>query len=49
MKTTDLLHYETPLLEVVEVDVEHGFAVSESDPNYGDPVYDGFESEEEWW
>lgn len=49
MKTTDLLYYETPLLEVVEVDVEQGFAVSENDPNYGDPVYDGFESEEEWW
>ena len=49
MKTTDLLYYETPLLEVVETDVEQGFAVSENDPNYGDPFYDGFESEEEWW
>jgi hypothetical protein len=49
MKTTDLLYYETPLLEVVEVDVEQGFAVSENDPSYGDPFYDGFDSEEEWW
>ena len=48
MKTTNLLHYETPLLEVVEVDVEQGFAVSENNPNYGDPFYDGFGSEEEW-
>ena len=48
MKTTDLLYYETPLLEVVETDVEQGFAVSENDPSYGDPVYDGFESEEKW-
>ena len=44
MKTTDLLYYETPLLEVVEVDVEQGFAVSKNDPSY-----DGFDSEEEWW
>lgn len=48
MKTTDLLYYETPLLEVVEVAVEQGFEVSENDPNYGDPFYDGFGSEEEW-
>lgn len=44
MKTTDLLYYETPLLEVVDAYVEQGFAVSKKDPNY-----DGFESEEEWW
>ena len=48
MKKRDLLYYETPLLEVVEVNVEQGFAVSENDPSYGDPFYDGFESEEEW-
>ena len=42
MKTTDLLYYETPLLEVVEAEAEQGFAVS------NDPFYDGFESEEEW-
>ena len=44
MKTTDLLYYETPLLEVVEVNVEQGFEVSETNPSY-----DGFELEEEWW
>jgi hypothetical protein len=49
MKKTDLLYYETPLLEVVEVDVEQGFAASDNDPSYGDPVYGGFDSEEEWW
>lgn len=48
MKKTDLLYYETPLLEVVEVDVEQGFAVSGNAPSYGDPSYDGFDSEEEW-
>jgi hypothetical protein len=35
-------------LEVVETDVEQGFAVSGNAPSYGDPVYDGFESEEKW-
>lgn len=48
MKTTDLLYYETPLLEVVETDVEQGFAVSGNAPSYGGPSYNGFESEEEW-
>lgn len=48
MKKTDLLCYETPLLEVVGVEAEQGFAVSESDPNYGDPSYGGFEPEEKW-
>lgn len=48
MKKTDLLYYETPLLEVVETDVEQGFAGSENDLNYGGPFYDGFESEEKW-
>jgi hypothetical protein len=43
MKTTDLLYYETPLLEVVEAEAEQGFAVSQNDP-----IYNGFESEEEW-
>ena len=43
MKKTDLLYYETPLLEVVEAAAEQGFAVSQNDP-----IYNGFESEEEW-
>lgn len=49
MKKTDLLYYEAPLLEVVEAAVEHGFAVSGNVPNYGDPTYAGFASEEEVW
>lgn len=32
--------YEAPLLEVVEMSVEQGFAAS--------PNYDGFEGEEQW-
>ena len=48
MKKRDLLYYETPLLEVVEVNVEQGFAVSENGPSYSDPVYNGFESEDKW-
>ena len=48
MKKTDLLYYEAPIVEVVEVDVEQGFSVSDNDPNFGDPFYHGFELEEEW-
>lgn len=48
MKKTDLLYYEIPLLEVVEAEAEQGFAVSENDPNYGEPSYGGFEPEEKW-
>lgn len=48
MKKTDLLYYETPLLEVVEANVEQGFTVSGNEPNYGDPTYTGFGEEEVW-
>jgi hypothetical protein len=48
MKKTNLLYYEAPIVEVVEVDVEQGFSVSDNAPNFDDPFYFGFESEEEW-
>ena len=32
MKTTEFLDYEAPQVEVIEVDVEQGFAVSEPSP-----------------
>jgi hypothetical protein len=34
----DFLNYEAPMVEVIEVEVEQGFAVSDStDINYGGP------------
>jgi hypothetical protein len=36
MKTHEKMHYEAPQVEVIEVEVEKGFAVSTGDaPNYG--------------
>ena len=32
MKTTEFLDYEAPQVEVIEVEVEQGFAVSEPSP-----------------
>ena len=37
MKSRETLSYETPLVEVIEVEVEQGFATS----NGMDPVYPG--------
>ena len=38
MKTNDFLNYEAPMVEVIEVEVEQGFSVSDStDINYGGP------------
>ena len=35
MKTNDFLNYEAPQVEVIEVEVEQGFAVSGTDsPDY---------------
>ena len=36
MKIHEKMHYEAPQVEVIEVEVEKGFAVSTGDaPNYG--------------
>jgi hypothetical protein len=32
MKTNEFLNYEAPQVEIVEVEVEQGFAVSDIDP-----------------
>lgn len=48
MKKTDLLCYETPLLEVEEAAVEQGFAGSQFAVSQNDPTYNGFEPEEKW-
>ena len=33
MKKMEMLNYETPLVEVIEVEVEKGFAASDGDGN----------------
>ena len=38
MKTNDFLSYEAPQLEIVEVEVEQGFAVSGYGPDSDDTV-----------
>lgn len=35
MKTNEFLNYEAPQVEIVEVEVEQGFAVSIDDMPYG--------------
>lgn len=38
MKTNEFLNYEAPQVEIVEVEVEQGFAVSDGYPGWGDEL-----------
>ena len=43
MKTNEFLSYEAPQVEIIEVEVEQGFAVS-GDPRFNNP----FGDEQNW-